>query len=299
MIQICIVCKKEQEDKNFANKNLDQRVNICKICEEIKILENQKLKICIECDTEFRGRYKICGKCVHKKYDYNLCECGKEKYKNSKSCRDCFNYRNIGTKKCNVCLMEKNVTEFYFANKQQNTRQHQCKDCAKKNDKKRKKEVPIKKCNICQMEGKFIGRFCKKCLSSDLCDCGKLKTKTATCCQECYNFNLNPTPDRRKSLSNGYVMVKNSPYHPKFDKNDGYIQEHTFIMEQYLGRFLLPGENVHHLNGIKHDNRIENLELWTKSQPAGIRAIDALAWAKEIINQYEPIENLIKKGPPR
>lgn len=74
--------------------------------------------------------------------------------------------------------------------------------------------------------------------------------------------------------------------HPRAGSN-GYVFEHVLVMEDVLGRYLLPGETVHHLNGLRADNRPENLELWTRPQPAGIRAADAVAWAREVLARYD------------
>jgi HNH endonuclease len=77
--------------------------------------------------------------------------------------------------------------------------------------------------------------------------------------------------------------------HPRASRNGTYVFEHILVMEQQLGRYLLPGENVHHLNGVRDDNRPENLELWVRPQPAGIRGTDAVAWAREILARYEGV----------
>lgn len=67
----------------------------------------------------------------------------------------------------------------------------------------------------------------------------------------------------------GYIEIY-VPEHPHA-RGGKYVFEHRINMEKKLKRYLLAGEEVHHINGDKTDNRIENLELWRKSHPAGVR----------------------------
>lgn len=141
----------------------------------------------------------------------------------------------------------------------------------------------MKTCNDCgkEMSVKDRHRTCQPCRNSVPCpECGEKKTRYAVVCNNCTsrsgekNGNYKGFKTYHKK---GYVMVR----------IDGtYVFEHVLVMEEYLDRKLLPGENVHHRNGIRDDNRLENLELWIKPQPSGIRVEDAVKWAKEILELY-------------
>ncbi len=85
----------------------------------------------------------------------------------------------------------------------------------------------------------------------------------------------------RITLKSGYVMLRRVN-HP--NAKNGYEFEHRLVMEKILGRYLLPGETVHHKNGVKGENGSENLELWSVSHSNGIRYEDM---------SIEQLENLI------
>lgn len=68
--------------------------------------------------------------------------------------------------------------------------------------------------------------------------------------------------------------------------------QHRRVMEEHIGRPLFREEEVHHLNGNRSDNRLENLEIWSTKQPKGQRPEDKVEYAVEILRLYAP-EKLI------
>lgn len=85
--------------------------------------------------------------------------------------------------------------------------------------------------------------------------------------------------------SQGYKTITKKG-HPNQMDNKGRIREHIYVMSEHLGRPLTKNESVHHKNGIRDDNRIENLELWSRGQPAGQRVEDKINWCIEFLAEY-------------
>ena len=121
----------------------------------------------------------------------------------------------------------------------------------------------------------------------DWCVCGRSKqskSETYANCRPNERSANGHWKGARTKHKAGYVMVRVWD-HPRAARS-GYVFEHILVMEEALGRHLLPDETVQHRNEVRDDNRAENLELWVRPQPSGIRVEDAVAWALEILGRY-------------
>lgn len=117
--------------------------------------------------------------------------------------------------------------------------------------------------------------------SSTGCGCVRLEKSKRRVGSRHHNFKTGKSKDKH-----GYVILNNPdplPGQPRKAK-----KEHTWVMEQILGRPLFPGETVHHKNGVRDDNRPENLELWASSHRWGQRVSDLISHAEELLQRYAP-----------
>lgn len=137
---------------------------------------------------------------------------------------------------------------------------------------------------------------------------GQLKWKTVCVCgNERYHFTYDLTSGKVKSCSckrgefckinntgennprwKGGLPMINSRGYKEFRHGElRGVLEHRYVYEQHYGIKLLPHQNIHHVNGDKLDNRIENLELWDTSQPQGQRVEEKIMFYKELYEKYK------------
>lgn len=88
------------------------------------------------------------------------------------------------------------------------------------------------------------------------------------------------SPDVMRAAK-GEGSVTKDGYRRVWTDDGRRLLEHAYVMEKHLGRRLVECENVHHRNGVRLDNRIENLELWITMQPSGQRVGDLVAFLVE------------------
>lgn len=94
-----------------------------------------------------------------------------------------------------------------------------------------------------------------------------------------YEWFVNCLPNRYAPRPSGYVWL--------YFIGGLKMAEHRFVVAQRMRRLLLPHETVHHKNGIRHDNRPENLEYWPTSHGKGQRAEDMLEHHKQRVRELE------------
>jgi hypothetical protein len=98
-------------------------------------------------------------------------------------------------------------------------------------------------------------------------------------------------------VSHGYFVVPVSPDERHLVGGESSALEHRLVMARHLGRAMLSTESVHHINGDRLDNRIENLELWSRWQPSGQRVADKVRYATQLLWLYAP-GLLVRDAPP-
>lgn len=126
---------------------------------------------------------------------------------------------------------------------------------------------------FCSVKCKRKPAVCEACGKGFLVGKG---SKGRFCSKTCF-YDFKCPVGSVRAYGDGYLMTKVPPGTPnakKWGTGASWMLEHRYVMQQKLGRPLERYENVHHINGQRGDNRPENLELWKRAQPAGVRSSD-------------------------
>lgn len=149
-------------------------------------------------------------------------------------------------------------------------------------------------CRNCKSRETIYSKGMNEAKHLDICKCHRCKITNG-----CLKGKNNPMwKGGKKTTSFGYVYVyleDKSEFISMCANGVGtnYVAEHRLIMAKHLNRPLTKKETVHHKNGIRNDNRIDNLEIWSSNHQSGQRLEDQIIWAIELLqnNNYK-IEKL-------
>ncbi|HEV2225088.1 MAG TPA: HNH endonuclease signature motif containing protein [Candidatus Acidoferrales bacterium] len=124
---------------------------------------------------------------------------------------------------------------------------------------------------------------------------GTIYREQELCSRECKNAWLRTLAEHRFNAgvtgrhvkSNGYVWLS-IPANISGDGKKREVMEHRWVMEQTIGRPLEPGETVHHKDGDRANNTIENLALFVSNHGPGQEVVDIVAWCVKMLTRYRP-----------
>ena len=181
------------------------------------------------------------------------------------------------TKECGKCGATYSIDCFHKNKSSKDGRQSICKICREKRD------------------SEPTTRACVKCGATYKVRKDSLHKNKSGTCRRCSGWKTwlpgldnNNWAGGKTKTKHGYVLIR---------KNGGYTLEHVLKMEEHLGRKLVKGETVHHKNGIKDDNQIDNLELWSGGHPSGQRVDDLIDYI--LANYEDRVIEKIKNRVPR
>lgn len=218
------------------------------------------MRCCSICNITSKTPYKdICRSCYNKKWKVTL---------EPRKCEKCSSiFTDVGNI-CRPCRYQK---------RKENHKYLPCQSCGREGF--MKMNIKLGLCNTCLRKKREIEEpgFKEKRILLNRIMHRKYRGKDV-------NAPLR-VPKGIWTNKEGYVLLFKQG-HPNASPK-GSLAQHTYVMSEHLGRPLRKGESVHHKNGIRDDNRIENLELWDRNQPTGQRVEDKIAWCKEYLKFHD------------
>lgn len=180
---------------------------------------------------------------------------GKARWINNKKSRSLKTYGV--TKKCSRCALEKPIS--CFSKRTKHLLQSMCVSCRSVTRKKNKSEWKPRhvyshtclQCTRCFTSKSALSKYC--CNRCQLLASDGIKS---------FRTNGHLPINTTRVTPDGYVIIKISM---SKDPHEDWVKEHTYIMEQHINRKLYPHEIIHHIDGNKKNNAIENLKVMTQS----------------------------------